>query len=175
MPQITSTMKTPLGCSPSPSTFSAVSASQEGHGPRLGPCMATTAQEMRPRGNLGAYLGWPGSECARRAPWCFPRPQRRSSAQPSCSRARPRPRRTAGPAAGSGRAGSCWRTCRTAGGKGFVVSTENSTDNRVSTANCKEKSVLSGLVGVQLFPKELSNSCSSPRAFTLTRNKPETG
>lgn len=29
--------------------------------------------------------------------------------------------------------------------------------------------------GVGLFPKEPSNSCSSPRAFTVTRNKPETG
>lgn len=67
----------------------------------------------------GTYLGWPGFECGPRAPWCFPRRRRRSSARPSCSRAPQRPQRTAAPGAGSGRGVSCWRTCRTAGGKRF--------------------------------------------------------
>lgn len=176
-PQITSIMNTPLGCSPSPSSFSAVSTMQGGHDPRLGHCVATTAQEMWPRGNAGAYLGWPGSECGRRVPWCCRQPRSRSWALPSCSRARQHPRRTASPGAGSGREGSCWRTCRTAGGKGFVVSTENSMDNRPGARlQIVGKEVLFPVwFGVQLFPKEPSNSCSSPRAFPLTRNKPDTG
>lgn len=176
MPQFTSIMQTLLGSSPSPSTFSAVSAMQGGHSPHLGHRVATTAQGTSPRGNSGAYPGWPGSACGHRAPWCCPRPWSRSSARPSCSRAQRHPRRTAGPGAGSGRAGSCWRTCQTAGGKGFVVSTENRTDNRPGARlRIARKEVSSqAWCGVWLFPKEPSNSCSSPRAFTLTRNKPET-
>lgn len=135
--------------------------------PMFGPLCGCHSTRNVAKRNAGAYLGWPGSECGRRVPWCCPQPWSRSWALPSCSRARQHPRHTAGPGAGSGREGSCWRTCRTAGGKGFVVSTENSINNRPGARlQIVGKEVLSpAWFGVQLFPKEPSNSCSSPRAF----------
>lgn len=179
MPQFPSIMKTHWDVLLPHPPFQLVSATQGGHDPHLGQSVATRAQNTCPRGNFGAYLGWPGSVCGRRVPWCCPRPRSRSSAQPSCSHAQQRPQRTAGPGAGSGRAGSCWRTCQTAGGKGFVVSAENSMDNRPrgSTENCKERGVLPGLVWSAAIPKRAQQQLlfSQSIHFDLNNNNLKQG
>lgn len=55
----------------------------------------------------------------------------------------------------------------------FQLRTARTIESRLRIARKKVSS--QAWFGVQLFPKEPSNSCSSPRAFTLTRNKPGTG
>lgn len=110
-------METPLGSSLSPLTLSAMSPTQGGHDLFGSWCGYLSTRNAARRKTAGAYLGWPGFECGHRVLWCFPHQWRKSSAQPSCSHALQRPLHTAAPGAGSGRGASCWRTCRTAGGK----------------------------------------------------------
>lgn len=62
----------------------------------------------------GRYLGLLGCACGCPAlGWHPPRRATRSSARPSCSRARWRPPRSSGPAAGSEAPQNCRRTCQT--------------------------------------------------------------